>query len=254
MRAIGKENVWFSFKGIRNDEVGVYMLSMPTRPHPARKGKVIDIPGGGDLWQDEGDFKRIIIPIRLITLDNANIDGVNAWLSGEGELIFGDEPERAYRARITKEFSRSNRSQRLRGQEFTVSFDCEPYRFKVGDMFETPGYSMAYPSASTLVPINNEGTADAWPVFEVSTKGSGGTIAINGKTLIVNGSPNTIYIDCGAKYAYSINDDGTYAAASMYVGGDWPYLTPGDNTLRIDPAAVTGSRISVLMRVRWRWL
>ncbi len=255
MRAIGKENTWFSFKGIRNDEVGVYMLSMPTRPHPARKGRVIDIPGAdGEMWQDEGGYKRIIIPIRLITLGNANIDGVNLWLSGEGDLIFGDEPERLYHARITKEFSRSNRSQRLRGQEFTVSFDCEPYRYKVGDMFETPGYALSHPSSGMLVPAYNEGTAAAWPIFEVSTNGSGGTITINGKTLIIDGSPNTICIDCGAKFAYSINEDGTFAAASMYVGGDWPSLLPGDNTVAIAPAAVTGSRITVSMRVRWRWL
>ena len=45
MRPVGKENAWFSFKGIRNTEYDVRMISMPTRPHPARKGNLIDIPG-----------------------------------------------------------------------------------------------------------------------------------------------------------------------------------------------------------------
>ena len=253
MRAIGKENVWFSFKGIRNDEVGVYMLSMPTRPHPARKGKVVDIPGGGDLWQDEGDFKRIIIPIRLITLDNANIDGVNVWLSGEGELIFGDEPERAYKARITKEFSRSNRSQRLRGQEFTVSFDCEPYRYKVGEEYESMGVMVSHPG-STDITVVNEGTADAWPVFVVSSKNGGGSITIGNDTLAFSHNSKTMYIDCAAKYAYTVNDDGTLAFASMYIGGDWPRLAPGTNAVIIEPAAVAGNYITVSVRARWRYL
>ena len=75
MRAIGTENAWFSFNGRRNTEFDVRMLSMPTRPHPARKGELLDIPGRhGKVFQDEGVYDRILVTIRVMAADNANID------------------------------------------------------------------------------------------------------------------------------------------------------------------------------------
>lgn len=255
MRAVGTENAWFSFKGIRNDSLDVRMLSMPTRPHPARKGKLVDIPAvDGKLWQDEGAYDRIMVSLRCIAADNANIDDVNAWLSGSGDLIFGDEPDRVYHARITKEFSRNNRSQRLRGQEFTVSFDCEPFRYSTGDPFTAPSKMIAYPTAATAFSVTNEGTVNAPPLFEVTSSNSGGSITIGGKTLTFSYCPKTLYIDCGAKIAYTIEDDGSFAFASVYVSGDWPVLSPGVNTVTIAPAQVVSNYITVKLSARWRWL
>ena len=53
MRAVGTQNAWFQFRGIKNTEMNVQMLSMPTRPHPARKGELIDVPArDGKLFID----------------------------------------------------------------------------------------------------------------------------------------------------------------------------------------------------------
>ena len=254
MRAIGTENAWFTFNGIRNDELNVRMLSMPTRPHPARKGKVIDIPGAdGDLWQDGGGRKRIIIPIRVMAMDNANIDDVNAWLDGSGDLVFGDEPERLYHARITKEFSRSNRSQRLRGQEFTVSFDCEPYRYKADPSGDDLNFAVTYPSTSTW-PIANEGSVDSLPLLRVNSSSGGCSITIGDNTLTIGYIGKPVYIDCEAKFAYTVNDDGAFEFASMYVAGDWPRIAPGLNTLTITSGDTIGNSVSVTITPRWRWL
>ena len=140
MRAIGTENAWFSFKGIRNDapELDVRMIAPPTRPHPARKGELVDVPGvNGKLFQDEGVYDRILVTLPCATTDNSNIDEISAWLSGEGDLIFGDEPDRVYHARITKEFSRSNRMPRLRGQSFNLTFDCLSVVHNIVELFIT---------------------------------------------------------------------------------------------------------------------
>ena len=256
MKAVGTENAWFSFKGVRNDEVGVRMLSMPTRPHPARKGRVIDIPGAdGDMWQDEGGYKRIVIPIRLITQDNANIDNVNLWLSGNGDLIFGDEPERVYHARITKEFSRSNRSQRLRGQEFTVSFDC------VDTSNDNRMLTATYPLAARW-PIYTEGTVDALPLIRVGNSNGGCSITAGDTTLNVKYCPKPIYVDCAAKIAYMENDDGSYESASMYVSGDWLRIPPNASVIVITPlqndaendTGAGNNSATVNVTPRWRWL
>lgn len=262
MKAIGRENTWFKFKGIRNDALGVRMLSMPTRPHPARKGKVISIPGtDGELWQDEGGYKRIIIPIRLITESNENIDAVNAWLSGEGDLIFGDEPDRAYHARITKEFSRSNRSQRLRGQEFTVSFDCEPFRYSANPEADKVGYDPYVDigiEKPSMIFVNNPGTLISLPLIKITGSGS--------FSVVVGASPEIwtsgiflqlkdvdplipVYIDCEAKIAYTGMEGYPDALFTGKITGDWPYIPQGESVIRVADAV---SAIEV--QPRWRWL
>ena len=263
MRAIGRENIWFKFKGIRNDDLGVRMLSMPTRPHPARKGKIIDVPGtDGELWQDYGGYKRILVSIRLITEDNANIDAVNDWLSGEGDLIFGDEPDRAYHARITKEFSRSNRSQRLRGQEFTVAFDCEPYRYESNpskdgysenvnpgfliplafDVYN-PGTDIAYP----LIMIEGEGTC----TIQVGPQSSDGMSQLNMQIITVEdlepGVP--VYLDCAARIAYKGEENKPMYMYNHKTSGDWLYFPTGKSVVQRSEN-VTAIEITP----RWRWL
>lgn len=264
MKAIGRENTWFKFKGIRNDTLGVRMLSMPTRPHPARKGKIIDVPGtDGELWKDYGGYKRILVSIRLITEDNANIDAVNNWLSGEGDLIFGDEPNRAYHARITKEFSRSNRSQRLRGQEFTVMFDCDPYRYSANPDADRFGH-LPDPEGSQLIPIyfnaDNPGTENALPLIMVQGEGTcyidiipstGDILANNGMRISLDdldpGDP--VYIDCAAKIAYKGSENKPTSIYTHKMHGEWPHIPPGGCIVRISEG-ITAIDVSP----RWRWL
>lgn len=247
MNTINKDNVWFSFNGRRNTDpaLDVRMLSMPTRPHPARKGKHPEVPArDDDLWQDEGGYKRIKIPINLIAPDNDNIDEVNAWLNGAGDLIFGDEPNRAYHARITEEFSRINRAQRLRGQEFTVTFDCEPCRYSAN-----PDGDITNVLASGEK-ITNPGTENALPLLKVNGSAAG-TLMIGQNTLLFSAFPASIYVDCAAKVAYT--GEGTAAdpmlPATQHVTGEWITIEPGNNFVTF-----TGGITSVTIVPRWRWL
>lgn len=242
MRPVGTENAWFAFKGVRNDELGVHMLSMPTRPHPARKGKLVDIPGAhGKLFQDEGAYDRITVSLRCVAVDNINIDDISAWLSGEGFLVFGDEPERAYKARVTKEFSRNNRMPRLRGQEFTATFDCEPFRYQ-----STPVQPIELPVSGL---IENPGTVASAPLIRIDGDGDC-TLTIGRNTLVFNDITGHIYVDCDAKIAYT--GEGTtespFVLATQHVTGEWISIEPGSNTV----SCTSGKKATVTPR--WRWL
>ena len=249
MRTIGHENAWFSFKGRKNTDadLDVQMISMPTRPHPARKGDLINVPGrDGKLFVDEGVYDRVVVTLRCVARDNANIDTVNAWLTGEGSLVFGDEPDRAYRARITKEFSRSNKHPRLRGQEFTVSFDCEPYRYKA----DQSGDTATITESETL--IINPGTVASLPLIKVDCIGDGNLMIGQNTLLFYDLEANKpIYVDCAAKIAYT----GTGAAndplilATQHLTGEWVSIDPGENFVTF-----TGGIRSVTIVPRWRWL
>lgn len=258
MRAVGKENAWFSFNGRKNidEDLDVQMLSMPTRPHPARKGKLVSVPGvDGKLWQDEDAYDRIVVSLRCVARDNANIDEVNAWLSGEGDLIFGDEDNRAYHARITKEFSRSNKHPRLRGQEFTISFDCEPYRYKVYDDDDTEGSitieATEYPEP-TISAIYNPGTVTSLPFIEIKGNGEGQLMIGQNSLLFYDMSEDDpIYVDCAAKIAYTKTGEmnNTLVLATQHITGEWVSIDPGYN-----PVTLTDGIRSVTIVPNWRWL
>lgn len=246
MRAVGKQNAWFQFRGIKNTEMNVQMLSMPTRPHPARKGELIDVPArDGKLFIDEYTYDRILVSLQCVAVDNDNIDEISAWLSGDGDLVFGDEPERAYRARITKEFARSNRTPRLRGQEFMLTFDCEPFRYESNPVSPIT-------ISSTATPITNPGTIESLPLIRVNGSGSG-TLMIGRSTMLFDNldEDNPLYIDCDAKVAYMGN--GTTSApivlATQNVTGEWIRIDPGKQGVTFG-----GGITSVVITPRWRWL
>lgn len=243
MKAVGVNNAWFSFAGRKNNEFDVRMVSMPIRPHPARKGTLISVPGrDGKLFIDEKAYDRILVSVKCITGDNGNIDAVNAWLSGEGMLIFGDEPDRAYRARITKEFSRNNRTPRLRGQEFTVVFDCEPYRYEA-----IASANIVLTGAGT---INNPGTVKSQPVIRVNCTGSG-ALMIGSYTMLFENVPEYVIVDSDAKIVYTGSGtvDDPMLLATQYATGDWIEIEPGEQAV-----SFTGDISSVEIAPYWRWL
>lgn len=220
MKAIGQKNIWFEFAGHRNAEFDVQMLSMPTRPHPARKGTLVDVPGrSGKLFIDEGAYDRVLVSLRLIAVGD-NIDAVNGWLTGKGDLIFGDEPNRAYRAMVTKEFSLSHRNPRLRGQEFTMTFDCEPFK-----------YAFPPPDSVTMTAgglVQNPGTVYSEP--RITITGSGDfLLAINGFSVEGSGIENGAIVDSALQE--TLQTDGLTSYNRAFAIDEFPLLSPGANTV-----------------------
>lgn len=246
MRAVGRENAWFRFRGVKNTEMSVQMISMPTRPHPARKGELIDVPArDGKLFIDEYTYDRILVTLQCIAIDNQNIDQISAWLSGNGDLVFGDEPERAYKAMITKEYSRSNKIPRLRGQEFTLTFDCDPFRYEAN-----PTSPILISSSGTSV--NNPGTIESMPLIKIIGSGSG-TLMIGGSTMLFDGlsSGKALYVDCDAKIVYTGENTPTspMILATQHATGEWITIEPGQQFV-----SFTGGISQVTITPRWRWL
>lgn len=239
MRAIGSSNIWFSFAGHRNTEYDVRMLSMPTRPHPARKGTLVDVPGrNGKLFIDEGAYDRVLVSLRLIAVSD-NIDTVNGWLSGEGDLIFGDEPSRVYHAMVTKEFSQSSRNPRLRGQEFTVTFDCEPFKYRA-----SPAADELTLTASGVV--TNPGTVYSEP--KITITGSGDfLLVVNGFSVEGSGIESGAIVDCALLETLQL--DGATSYNKSFTIDEFPQLSPGWNAI-----SWTGDITQIKIEPRWRYL
>lgn len=239
MKAIGRQNIWMEYAGIKNAEVGAEMLSMPTRPHPARKGELIDVPGrNGKLFMDEGAYDRILVSVRLM-VPSGEMDAVHGWLTGSGVLRFGDDPNRAYQAAVTKEFSVSNRFSRLRGQEFSVTFDCDPFRY----VYPSPAAVTISESGGT---IENPGTVFSQPKLRITGSGDF-TVVVNGYSMDGREISGGAIVDCELQETFTLDE--TQSLNSSFVMDEFPVLRPGTNII-----TWSGDVTQIEITPRWRYL
>lgn len=95
--------IWFSFKGVRSDEYGL-LERLPLDARAERITSYVEIPGGMPVAYETTGYKSQIITLNLGIKDVSpeNLDAIDAWLFGEGELVFSNDPDRYYLAVCNK--------------------------------------------------------------------------------------------------------------------------------------------------------
>lgn len=232
---------WFSYAGKRSDEMGILLTGMPTRNHPAANGTYEVVPGrDGRLWFPDGTYDQMAVRINCVTDGSVSIDEINAWLSGSGELIFSDEPDRAYRARVTKEFARASKIARMDAQEFPVTWDCDPYRY-------------LYPAEAAQT-VSNGGSIvnpGAKSLPRITIAGSGDVALLVGTQLVeIEGMEDGIIIDSEQKDAINFSDGLTLENEKIALD-EFPVLNPGANMISWTGE---GTITSLSILPRWRYL
>ena len=238
---------WFEFKGVRSTTMNVELLDMPVRPYAASRGDVQPIGGRhGVLWQPD-DLERevydnIVVRLPCQTRGTFDIDEIGAWLSGAGDLRFSDEPDHVYRARIAKEFARSNRLPRFQDQIFTPSFDCFPLRYKR----LASAAADDWVSTSSGQNCSNPGTVESEP--RIVVEGSGNFIVnVGAQMLTFEGVTGGIVIDSELDDCLNLamselqNHRATFEA--------FPLLLPGTNIITWSGSV---SKVTIRPRVRYR--
>ena len=240
MKKLG--SVWFEFAGARNTEKGVRLLSMPVRYHPEERGELVQVPGrSGYLWASDGCYNNVLTRVQCMTADDADIGNVDAWLSGAGNLRFSDDPDRFYRARVTKEFSRSAAMNRFVNQSFTVTFDCQPFLYHV----ETEGGGDVEIEASPYT-INNPGTHKSAPRIKIA--GTGDVVLTIGTQIVeINGLEDGIIIDSELGDCFNLTETALFNSKVTLVDDAFPTLAPGANII-----SWTGDVTKITITPRWR--
>lgn len=246
MKAI--RDPWFSFKGISNVDMGVFMVDMPVRNKAAMNGKQETIGGSdGFLFVSDGTYGKAVVTLNIAVRDPSKIEQVDAWLDGHGDLVFFDQPTQAYDAYCISGHKRQNISKRLEGQSMSITWTCQPFRH------ETNPQVLTYSRGSTL---RGSGTATARPKIVVNGSGSQ-QLMINRDTFLLElnqGEP--LYIDCDAKVAYTIDPD----TGAMLFAGNQVSIMEGCSWFTLDPAGAvntinfTSGITSVQLTPCWRWL
>ena len=234
------ESVWFEFAGARNTDKGVRLLSLPVRYHPAERGEFIQVPGrDGSLWAGEDAFDDVTVRVQCQTADDADMAVVDAWLRGAGELRFSDDPERFYRARVVKEFSRSAAMNRFVNQVFTVTFDCQPFLYHRG--------ANDIPLDGNPDTVTNPGTYKSAP--RLTIEGTGAAVLTIGTQIVeVDDLGGGVILDSELGECFNLDETQLKNSVVTLMDEDFPTLQPGANIISWTGTGVTGITITP----RWR--
>ena len=223
---------------------------LPTREMPDRRGQRYQPLGrSGYVFVPEGDdvYDSIGIVCQCTTTDGFSMSDIDDLINRTGTLIFSDEPNVGYKARMLDQPSRSSALVRFDTQQMTIAFECQPWRYL------TPAAAdITSAAGQTALIIENTHNVYSEPVITVSVSGSG----VEWTLTIVN-SEGTNVISCsGASTAIAINSElqeCTNAAGNAsrnYAVSltKFPHLTPGTNTISWSGSGVS----SVKVTPNWR--
>ncbi len=255
------------------NDFGLYMRSEDRNMLPTLRKRQLVIPskhGVYDFGDNTNDVRVISVKFTYTEADLNSLRlkarAVAAWLSGEGQLIFDDEPDKYYQAKVYTSVKISDTAYTA---EFSVQFECQPmaqYVVSTGediildsilplnsDVLLKPvdNFKFNITSSPTEVIFENWGTSDinyksqVGALSKIIITGSFVTfsITLNGKTLNYNEAVNngTVTIDnvnCTVKL-------GGVNKLSVVTGdlASFLKLVPGTNTATITG---TGLNCSVL--------
>ena len=233
---------FFLWNGVSSEDYGIMVSEYPAISRPKERVSQIAIPGrSGVLMLPESDlpvYEPVLRTAQCWVRPDADIDAICAWLQGSGSVVFGNEPDRSYDARIINQidFSKILRGRGFRS--FAVPFQCQPYK-------------RLYPPAEDItltasgMTIHNPGTVPAWPKFTLYGSGTITLITYSG-AVVLSGIGNGIVLDWEAQECMSL-DGGTLL--NDKVDGDPQYLPPGDSVI-----SWTGTVARLVVTPNWRFL
>jgi phage-related protein len=204
-------DMYMRFKGISNDDVGVRLLSPPIRQVTAVRAKKQNLPGRDGYITTPDGWQEVTVRIDVAVPDRDDLPAAKRWLTGSGELVFGDDPARVMDAAVLSPLPLQAIARRLEGQKCTVVFTCQPF---LRQLNEAP---IVLTSGSVF---NGQGDVRAFPLICVEGDGEQDLI-VNGRRMtlaLTDGVP--LYIDCDAGTAYVLKDDAPYDATRTYEVGD----------------------------------
>lgn len=241
------QDMFMSFKDIRNDEVGAQLIGMPIRQESAVRGSKQTIPGRDGFLLIPNGWQEITVKQDLFVPASDSLEEVKSWLTGSGDLVFGDNPEYAYEASIITPIALSSISKRLEGVKFTVTFTCQPFLHQIREK------TIELTSGSVF---NGYGNINSLPLIKVEGSGTS-TLIVNERSMIlelVSGLP--LYLDCDAGTAYTLSgDEMVFAGEQVTVLDDWFELRPRSRVVTDWNNVNFTSGISrVTLTPRWRWM
>ena len=163
-------------------------------------------------------------------VDASHLDTIIAWLKGTGVVIFSNEPDKYYNARI---YGQIDYSRLGRFKTALVTFIVEPYKYKLGE------------TLTQLLTVTNQGNVPSKPYIKITGSGTV-TLKVNAITIctLTIGSLGYLELDSETEECYL---GGTLKNRLM--NGKFPIFQIGTNVI-----STTGTVTKVETLVRSRFI
>lgn len=230
------EIIW---KGKLSREInGLVITDTPPITKPKLRVNKTEIDGrDGDIVEVVG-YESYTKNLGIGLARKYDIDEIVKYFTGNGELVFSDEPSKVYLASI---YDDVDYDRLLSLRKATVKFHVQPFKYLKD---EQPVVLKI--KDETSIKVNNKGLEISKPIIEL--EGTGNIeIALNGSTVLAYKFPSNetkVIIDSSEEEAYF---EGVYKNRNML--GEFPKLNPGENTI-----SWVGSLTKIIIYPKSRWL
>lgn len=162
------------WKGVRSTTIpGLLICELPPISKPKMRIKETEIDGRDGSIIEELGYESYTKTITIGLSSVFDINEVIKYFTGEGELVFSNEIDKVYRARITDsiDFERL-----IRFKKAKVKFLCQPFKYKRDEVFKETEVATA---SGTKLYLN-----DVYKLTSLKVNGASGTVKTIGKNLM----------------------------------------------------------------------
>ena len=246
---------YFIWKGVRCTEKGIIVEAYPPIVKPKERVEQITIPGrAGKLIIPEGDYPvydNYLKSVKCWCTPGEDIDQIVDYLKGAGLVIFGNEPDRAYAARIINQIDFAQIMSGRQYRNFTIPFDVSPLKRVYPESDET---IYTFTSESSDKVVCNLGNMVCYPTVTITVDSA--------ETIILTIANNYIRFAAPAEGTYILDFESqmyyrqsTLENVSLYLTGDRVMLYTDAEVLHgRHTVSWTGEAVSITIRPNWRWV
>lgn len=228
------------WKGVSSTTLqGLLICELPPISKPEMRIKETVIDGRDGSIIEELGYSSYVKTVTIGLHGNFNIDKVIKYFTGEGDIVFSNEPDKIYKAKIC---GKIDYTRLLRYRQASIPFLVQPFKYKISECFKETKITDI---VNGYLEVFNEGFENSKPLMVL--KGSGTVeISLNGIGIFTYTFPdgeNEVAIDSEKEDALL----GT-VLKNRNMNGEFPVLMTGIN--KIEWSGDVES-ISVLPRSRW---
>jgi predicted phage tail component-like protein len=226
------------FKNIDSREIkGLIISELPPITKPKMRVRVDTIDGKDGAETVNLGFEAYTKTVRIGLTRNYDIDNIIAWLHGEGDIQFSNEPDKYYRVKVHEQI---DFERLLRFKTAEVKFYTQPFKYSATERTKTLSVV-----GQNTTEIRNAGNYFSKPI--VTFTGTGAVnVFVNGvqKCVLDLGTDESITLDADKEDAYF---DGVLKNRQMQ--GEFIRLEVGKNII-----TWTGDITSIAFTHYSRWI
>ena len=229
------------WKGVSSTSIqGLLISELPPITKPEMRTRETVIDGRDGSITEELGYASYVKTVPIGLHGKFDIDKVMKYFTGEGDVVFSNEPDKVYKAKICEKI---DYTRLLRYRQASIPFLVQPFKYKLNEYLrETQDADLE----NGYMEVFNEGFEDSKPLMVL--KGSGTVdISVNGYAIFSYTFPegeNEVCIDSEKEDAYLGTE-----LKNRNMNGEFPILLPQTNKI-----VWSGDVESVSILPRSRWL